>query len=290
MAIRTEPAPDRVGPQGGRSASVGRGWRLTAIIGAAVLIVGALSACLALVLSGGSGSASSSYSYYQSMIANVGSSSMMGADVPGWMMGQSGYSWMIGGRDAPGWMRGGSLPGSMMGSNDDPGQVMGQFWANSPGPRMSSSAAVRLGDQTPAGATVDRAANRLTFAGKEIYLFVLASPSMPNENFRIAGMTNPSVAVPVGATVTIELINADSDMAHGLVVTTNGAASSDMPMMSDPPAFSGAALWLLGEPTSAGMHAGTLSFTATTTGTYQYLCPVPGHAQQGMVGSFIVET
>jgi nitrite reductase (NO-forming) len=36
------------------------------------------------------------------------------------------------------------------------------------------------------------------------------------------------------------------------------------------------------------MHAGTLTFTATTPGTYQYLCPVPGHAQQGMTGTFNV--
>jgi uncharacterized cupredoxin-like copper-binding protein len=36
------------------------------------------------------------------------------------------------------------------------------------------------------------------------------------------------------------------------------------------------------------MHAGTLSFTAATPGTYQYLCPVPRHAQKGMVGTFVV--
>jgi nitrite reductase (NO-forming) len=36
------------------------------------------------------------------------------------------------------------------------------------------------------------------------------------------------------------------------------------------------------------MHAGTLSFTAGAPGTYRYLCPVPGHAQEGMAGTFIV--
>jgi len=63
-----------------------------------------------------------------------------------------------------------------------------------------------------------------------------------------------------------------------------------MPMMTERPAFTGAALWFLGNPTSAGMHEGTLTFTATTPGTYQYLCPVPGHAQQGMTGTFTVST
>jgi len=36
------------------------------------------------------------------------------------------------------------------------------------------------------------------------------------------------------------------------------------------------------------MHAGTLTFTAATPGSYRYLCPVPGHAQKGMAGAFTV--
>lgn len=65
-----------------------------------------------------------------------------------------------------------------------------------------------------------------------------------------------------------------------------------MPMMAAPPAFSGAAPWFLGEPTSAGMHTGTLTFTFTagTSGTYPYLCPVQGHAQEGMAGTFVVSS
>jgi plastocyanin len=38
----------------------------------------------------------------------------------------------------------------------------------------------------------------------------------------------------------------------------------------------------------AGMHAGTLTFTAAIPGSYQYLCPVPGHARGGMAGTFTV--
>jgi uncharacterized cupredoxin-like copper-binding protein len=59
-------------------------------------------------------------------------------------------------------------------------------------------------------------------------------------------------------------------------------------MMTTSAAFTGAALWFLGDPTAAGMHAGTLTFTAAAPGRYQYLCPVPGHAQDGMAGSFTV--
>jgi plastocyanin len=34
-------------------------------------------------------------------------------------------------------------------------------------------------------------------------------------------------------------------------------------------------------------HPGTFTFPATP-GTYPYLCPVPGHAQKGMTGTFTV--
>lgn len=61
-----------------------------------------------------------------------------------------------------------------------------------------------------------------------------------------------------------------------------------MPMTTSYSAFTGSALWFLGNPTAAGMHAGILQFTATTPGTYHYLCPVPGHAQEGMAGAFTV--
>ena len=52
-------------------------------------------------------------------------------------------------------------------------------------------------------------------------------------------------------------------------------------------AFTGSALWFLGNPTPAGMHAGT--FTATTPSTCHYLCPIPGHAQKGMAGILTVK-
>src|SRR6266536_427865 len=78
--------------------------------------------------------------------------------------------------------------------------------------------------------------------------------------------------------------------ALGSQVPAGGARSAWMPMMTARPAFTGSALWFLGNPTAAGMHAGTISFTASMPGTYRYLCPVPGHAQKGMTGSFTVSS
>lgn len=101
-------------------------------------------------------------------------------------------------------------------------------------------------------------------------------------------MVNPTLVVPAGGRVSIEVVNADPDTAHGLVITASTDIRSPMPMMSARPAFAGSQLWFLGNPTSAGMHAATLTFTATTPGTYRYLCAVPGHALKGMTGRFIV--
>jgi uncharacterized cupredoxin-like copper-binding protein len=47
-------------------------------------------------------------------------------------------------------------------------------------------------------------------------------------------------------------------------------------------------MWFLGDPTSAGLHVGMINFIAAASGTYQYLCAVPGHAQKGMIGNFVV--
>jgi rusticyanin len=239
--------------------------------------------------SGPAASAGPDYSWYQSMMSgSYGGMMMGGGSAGGWMMSQAGYQWMTGGVSAPGWMTGGTLPSPMMGNGTDPGKIMGRLWADAPGPRVSAAQAAALGGQAPAGARTDRAANTITFTATTVRVTVLASPSSgPDETFRIAGMTNPAIVVPTGSQVSIEIINADPGTAHGLVITA-GQDTTWMPMMTARPAFTGSALWFLGNPTSAGMHAGTLTFTAATPGTYQYLCPVPGHARDGMAGAFTV--
>ena len=275
--------------------------RLVAVVGAGVLAAAGLVTGLAIAASSSPGQGSSpaapasavgGYSYYRSMMGSrysVAPGSMMGGTSYAWMRGSSGYHWMTGGRSAPAWMRGHALPGFMMGSSSDPGKVMGELFAGAPGPRVTVAAAARLGTAVPAGATVNRAARQITFTGTRVRITVVASPAGgPDETFRIAGMVNPAITVKPGTKVSIEVVNADPGTAHGLVITAGPGASSWMPMMTALPAFSGSALWFLGSPTSAGLHQATLSFTAASPGHYTYLCPVPGHAQKGMSGSFTV--
>jgi rusticyanin len=289
--ILTQPSTEPVSP----TPSPHRGW-FVAGIAAAVLMAAAIGATLALTLGGSSGNSSgeTSYAYYQSVMGRfgLGGGSMMGGSDYGWMMGNSGYGWMMGGTSvAPQWMQGHRLPGFMMGTSTDMGQVMGRVFADAPGPRVSPSEAAALGNQVPARATVDKGANRITFGDSPVHVTAVASPpGNPDETFRVAGLVNPTIVVPHGAQVTFTLVNADPDTAHGLVVTSTGGASSYMPMMTAAEAFSGAAVWFLGNPTSAGMHEGSMTFAASAPGTYQYLCPVPGHTQKGMIGSFVVES
>ena len=276
--------------------------RLAAVGSSAVFTAAGLGAGTAITACGSTAQApavastppSSGYSYYQSMMGRLYGDSpgmMMGRGTPArtWMTGTRGFRWMTGGLAAPAWMRGQDLPGFMMGSSTNPGQVMGTLFARAPGARISPAAAARLGTQIPSGAAVSRDRNRVTFSAVTARLDVVASPAGgPDETFRIAGLTNPTIVVTAGTRVSLEVINADPGTAHGLVITASHAAASWMPMMTARPAFAGSALWFLGDPTSAGLHAATLSFTASTPGTYRYLCAVPGHAQQGMTGLFIV--
>ena len=238
------------------------------------------------------------YSWYRSMMTGYygsgSGSGMMENSSYGWMMSQAGYRWMTGGTGSPGWMTGALPPAmmgtGMMGGGTDPGKIMGRLFASAPGPRVSAAQAAALGSQVPAGAQVSTAGNTITFTSTTVRLTILASPlGGPDETFRAAGLVNPRIVVPAGARVSIQLINADPGTAHGLVITASDASTSWMPMMTARPAFAGSALWFLGNPTSAGMHEGTLAFTASTPGTYHYLCPVPGHAQKGMSGTFTVQ-
>jgi rusticyanin len=273
------------------------------LAGVAVIAAAGLGAGVAIAATSGGAPATTStsasspygpgYSYYRSMMGRYfgGTSMMGGSGGYGWMMGAAGYRWMFGGTSAPAWMRGEQLPAAMMGTGTDPGQVMGKLWADAPGPRVSPGQAAALGSQIPAGARIGRAARTITFTTGSVHLAAVASPAGgPDETFRIAGMVNPSVTVPAGATVSIQVINADPGTAHGMVITTGSGRASWMPMMTDRPAFPGSALWFLGDSTAAGMHTGTFTFTAVTPGAYHYLCPVPGHAQKGMTGTFTVST
>ena len=215
--------------------------RLAAVLGAVAITAAGLGAGAAITGCGSTAQApaatasartaapagGSAYSYYLSMMRRLSpgsSGTMMGGGTSyGWMMSGTGYRWMMGSLDdAPAWMTGTALPGFMMGTARDPGEVMGALFAAAPGPRVTPAGATRLGSQVPAGATVIRTRNEITFSGTSVRLTVLASPAGgPDETFRIAGMVNPDIVVNPGAHISIQVINADPDTVHGLAVAGN---------------------------------------------------------------------
>src|ERR1700729_1429747 len=125
----------------------------------------------------------------------------------------------------------------MMGPSRDPGKIMGALSARAPGAGVSAGEAARGGSQVPAGATVSRAQHRITFSGASVRLTVLASPAGgPDKTFRIAGLVNPTIVVKAHAHVSMQVVNADPDTAHGLVIAASGARFSRMPSPRPGPA------------------------------------------------------
>jgi len=90
---------------------------------------------------------------------------------------------------------------------------------------------------------------------------------------------NPDVTVNSGDEVTITTINA-------------GMSFHSFGVVSDPDDFNSvifdSAIAAATNPLKPG-ESGSTTFIAGAPGTYYYICTVPGHALQGMVGNFIVE-
>lgn len=155
-------------------------------------------------------------------------------------------------------------------------------------PQTVNTSQIRaLSKQAPAGAHIDRQARTITLAGPAASFTVVAiPPGGPDMTFGVAGLTNPAIIVPRGARVTVRFINNDPNEAHGWLVTANQPPFSFGQPVT--PAIAGAFAGVVGDPTAAGDGANTITFRASTAGSYQYICPMPGHAQMGMHGRFIV--
>ena len=194
----------------------------------------------------------------------------------------SGYTGMMGGATGSGYT-------GMMGGGADAGGVMGSLWANAPGEKAGPTGATRLRAARLYGAQIDPATGRIAFSGATAkFGMVVSHSALRSDGFEIAGSTNPAIVVPAGSRARIELVNGDGESAHVLVTSSGTAARSSMPMMTAGSTISGSALWLAGDATWSGMHLGHLGFMSNAPGSYKYFCPIPYHAQDGMMGSFVI--
>ena len=102
----------------------------------------------------------------------------------------------------------------------------------------------------------------------------LAFNALPGE----AG-NNPTIMANVGDKIVFDVIN-DGVSFHAFGVTADEEGFEGI--------FPGSEIASATSPLKAG-EGGTSEFIPTEPGTYYYICTVPGHALQGMQGSFIVE-
>ncbi len=191
------------------------------------------------------------------------------------------------------WTQGQTAVGRMGAAGAGYGGMMGAWGAGGEAAATGLINNVRLAalvDQGKAGASIDARTDTVSYAGRAATIVALASPhGQPNMTWEIDGLVNPTVVVRSGTPVTVDLVNTDWGYRHGFDLTTTPPPYPRMAMMGISTEF---LLMPLPERTSKNLAAseyytrsGTVSLSP---GTYYYLCPVPGHVQQGMHGTFQV--
>ncbi len=129
-------------------------------------------------------------------------------------------------------------------------------------------------------------ANELEIPGNAVNLAVAAGPMPDMYHFVIGGLLNPTLVLTKGANVTVYFRNIDTDMEHSMVFT------------SQAPPYTGISNFTLAFPGGETANATTgvppggsavFSFVARASGTYWYVCGIPGHAANGMYGKLIVQ-
>jgi rusticyanin len=138
-----------------------------------------------------------------------------------------------------------------------------------------------------ANATVDKISNTITYAGKTLKIVMFAGPpEYADEKFVIGGLINPTLRIPQGANVTMEIINEDNGMPHGVVITSANPPYASTVMMRW--IYPGTSISPIPEASSSGYPATQASFVVSEAGTYYYLCQYPVHAAVGMYGQIII--
>lgn len=193
---------------------------------------------------------------------------------PGLMGGAPGHDGGWAGRGGSGYGVGGMMGGAVVPATED--------W------RAARAAAERSTE----GAVVDEARNTVAFSGSRVHIRMAAvQPGKPDTTFEVAGLVDPTLEVPRGSVVQIDLVNMDfgPDMAHGVVVTRAAPPYGVVPVpMMAPGGVPPLAPRSSDALETARYATGSATFRADRTGTYYYLCQVPGHAQQGMYGKLVV--
>jgi len=109
--------------------------------------------------------------------------------------------------------------------------------------------------------------------------------------FVIAGLIDPTLYVPKGATINVTVVNLDNDMYHDFVVSTIAPPYSYMTMQGMMWGASGF-LYMMPVLSPANYATGwapiySYSIIVPNGANLWYLCTYPGHAQGGMYGEIV---
>ena len=140
-----------------------------------------------------------------------------------------------------------------------------------------SVTAASAADKTATHGVVSPSKKTLTFSGKTVRIVAHSGPASDMLSYRIDGLKNPTLVVPVGATVKALFINTDDDMVHNM--RFGSQHSGPAPSVGTPN---------LPHKTETTFHAADVTLRVPARpGTYYYFCTIPGHAPGGMFGTLI---
>lgn len=148
-------------------------------------------------------------------------------------------------------------------------------------PQLLPPASVAAANRAATPGTVSADRKTLTLRGKSIRLVVHTGPDDDMLSYRIAGLRNPTLIVPRGATLRVLFVNDDGDMRHD--VRFSGAKP---PFAQSLNAKLGSGTPELKPVSNGSFYADEMVLrTPSKPGTLTYLCTVAGHARGGMFGT-----
>ncbi len=148
---------------------------------------------------------------------------------------------------------------------------MWDYWISQPAPVVAMMAG-EVDHAAPAAATGQTITQDLTFIESDDFR-TLAFNALPSEDGH-----NPTIQMNVGDTVVFNVDNG------GISFHSFGVTKADEGFAGIIP---GSEIGAASSPLTGG-EGGSSEFIAGEEGTYYYICTVPGHREQGMVGEIII--
>ena len=176
-------------------------------------------------------------------------------------------------------MRGGGNTSGMMGGGSSTRGVSGGF--------VRANHIRALADA--AAGAAKRHGSTLNYMTRHVTIVAIGAPgNRPGMFWQLDGVDNATLSIPAGATVTVEFADGDPGHQHGFELTTAAPPYSFMAMLDGHIAADGAFIMPVPPPDGSSWYATSTTFHAPAPGTYYIICPVPGHAQQGMWAKLVV--